>query len=665
MAFFTNNPFTKLLSFWLTGILAASYYPRLILVFVLFGILFGILAFSRIQSKRYPFDQFMSAFWAIIIMITAFFSGSVPNTLIKTHQKPYHFLATLVEQPIEKQRSYAAQLEINCCDSGQFNGKKLMAYFEKKDSVMLLQAGDQIFVKSRLNQIQNQGNPYEFDYQKYMANNEINYSTYIRSDNYSNTTTTKQKSIFVQAKNLRSKLIRKLKSAIKNDESIQVISALTLGYRKELSAETKTSFAATGAMHVLAVSGLHVGMIFLFLSNLFSFLKQTKFGNILFFLIIASLLWFYALLTGFSPSVQRATVMFTIILLANCQRRPTSIYNSIAASAFILLLFNPKLITELGFQLSYSAVISIVFLFPKIEKLLAIKNKILKKVWQVFCISLAAQAGTFALSIYYFHQFPVYFWLSNFIVIPAAYLILGFTFLFFALTPFNYLATLLAKLLSLICYSTIQLLQQIEQLPHSLIQNISISYSQLWLLIGMCLSLVFFIKQKKKIFILATSGFILLFLVAGIIEKSNYYNQQKMIRYANNSSIHLINGRFNYVLFKNENLPNKYAINNVIRKLRLNPPVYVCLDSCNTYLSDDLLISNNTIQFLDQTFEFEKRRVKLKQPNFSNKKKIYRKENKNNNEKTGNEFKRNRQFLIIAQNEKTESFILDLQSNKY
>ena len=177
-------------------------------------------------------------------------------------------------------------------------------------------------------------------------------------------------------------------------------------------------------MHVLAVSGLHVGIIFFILNFLLTPLNRNKrLLKIKLFLLVGAL-WFYAFLTGLSPSVMRSCTMFSFIVVGENLNKRTNIYNTLAASAFLLMLINPLIIFGAGFQLSYIAVISIVFFQPRLAALVAVKNRILKYVWDLFTVSVAVQIGTAPISIFYFHQFPVYFWLSNFIVIPGAALIL-------------------------------------------------------------------------------------------------------------------------------------------------------------------------------------------------------------------------------------------------
>lgn len=621
MNFFTNNPFTKVLSFWLVGLLLGSYLPSSFWILLAGWFIGGALAISRLQTKRYPFDFHLSIFLAFSFALAAF--SSIHQKEPPHDDQPHHYIAKVISYPSEKPNSYQCQLQINNSDSLTFNRQKIIAYFSKDSMSANLQPGDQLWVKSKLQRIKNSEEPYSFNYQKFMANREIYFSCFIPSKNYFKIQGDRSWSPTTNAEKVRATLISQLKKYIDRDDALQVISALTLGYRQELSPETKYYFASTGAMHVLAVSGLHVGMIFLFLSYVLAFLKKTKTGRIFYLILIASLLWAYALLTGFSPSVQRATVMFCFILIGNSLRRPTSIYNSIAASAFLLLLFNPNLIHEVGFQLSYAAVTSIVFLYPKLTNWWHPKNWGLQKIWQLLCVSLAAQIGTLPFSIYYFHQFPVYFWLSNFVVIPAAYLILGFTFLFFLTTPIHIIASLLAKLLSGITGATIFLLQQINQLPCSLIENISINSVQLILLIVFSISVALFIKQKQSIFILSASTLLLFFLIAGLTEKIHYFNQQKMIVYHREDKVLLINGRKSYLLqylnLEQKNMPER----SVIQKLKLNQPITISLDSCLKFETEDMILEGNTFQFLNQTFQLEERKENQQQRREKDRRKLF------------------------------------------
>jgi len=620
VTFFSNNPFTKILSFWLIGILAGNLSPWAGLTILILFLSLGLLVAFKLKTRSYPFDFYLSIFLSLGFVLAAFFT--VPQSRFSGEDLQQRYIATILEYPAEKPNSYQVLAKIDWADSASFNNQKILVYFEKSDSGFNLQPGDQVAGTSKLQRIRNQGDPFAFDYQQFMANRGIYYSTYLANRNYSAITDENELAIGFRAERFRASLIAKLRKHIKNEESLQVISALTLGYRKELSPETRSYFASTGAMHVLAVSGLHVGMIYLFLTLLLGFLKRSLTGRVCFFLSIGSLLWFYALLTGFSPSVQRATLMFSFILFGNSLKRPSAIYNSITASAFFLLLVNPRLLFDVGFQLSYAAVTSIVFFFPRLEKLICPKNKILQKIWQLFCVSLAAQIGTFALSIFYFHQFPIYFWLSNFIVIPAAYLILCSTFLVLVLSPVGSVASLVAKLLSAVTHATTFLLQKIAQLPFSRLENISISALELTLMIAMGITTILFIKFKHKKFLFGTAVVLLALSLAGFTQKLALLNQKKYIIYAQGQNIHLINGRKNYLICPDKKHPIPGSVRDAVRELKLAPTTTIYLDSCEQFTQADLIIDKEIILFLDQVFQYGIGDANKEQGDYRNKKDI-------------------------------------------
>ena len=173
-------------------------------------------------------------------------------------------------------------------------------------------------------------------------------------------------------------------------------------------------------MHVLAVSGLHIGILYLLVGFLLKPLERTRKLKVLRGVVILLIIWGFALLTGLSPSIKRAATMFSFIVVADAFNRNTNIYNTIAASALFLLVIDPALLMSVGFQLSYLAVLSIVLLYRPIFNILPASNVVLNKIWEILSVSLAAQLAVFPLSIYYFHQFPVYFLLANLVIMPLA-----------------------------------------------------------------------------------------------------------------------------------------------------------------------------------------------------------------------------------------------------
>ena len=610
MNFFRNNPFVKILGFWISGLLIAKFCPVILLLFILsFGAGMGwYLHLSR--HRRYPFDPGSSALLAILILLLSGLNYRLDHPQIPSgSEDDSYFRAIVLEKPTAKAHSFQTILKIEQAENDSLNNQQLICRIEKGKLPEDLKAGDQLYCKSKISRIENTGNPYEFDYRNYMALQGIHFRTYLRL-NAIHQIGERKLSLKILAENFREKLLSRLRSKLKKHESFEVISALTLGYRKELMPETLSSFTNTGAMHVLAVSGLHVGMIFFFLMRLFSFLKHSKYGNMLRFCLIISLLWSYALITGMSPSVMRASLMFSILLAAESIRRTNSVYNSIATSAFVLLLLNPDILFEVGFQLSYAAVLSIIYFYPLLDKIVQTRIIWLKKPWQLVCVSVAAQIGTFPFTIYYFNQFPVYFWLSNLVVIPAAFLLLSLTFLFFIAAPIPALCELTARLLDTFNSAMLFLLNAISHLPHALISGFAVSPLQLSLLVMMVLLIVLFISYREKKYLALLLSSFLLFQLFSVVAKVKMVNQQKIIHYKGNSgAIHFITARKNYIFCPDTTRLNAAVYSNVVNKLHLAPPVIIQENDLQEFNDSSLIFRNGIIQFGEQTYRLSTRKT--------------------------------------------------------
>jgi competence protein ComEC len=336
------------------------------------------------------------------------------------------YVATIETVPVKKDRSYAVNLKLIAShfDSTCFYpfDARIVAYFHKESFDTTLVPGQCILFKGYFSPESKNLFPREFDYADYLKKKGYQGTAYIPEGGYQ-LVEYSDFSLKALLNGIRWRIIRKLKEYPADSREFGVIAALVLGDRSFLDADLRSDFATAGAVHILAVSGLHVGIIYLLFSGLFDLLFKKR-AQIFKFLLILLILWTYAGLTGFSPSVLRAATMFSFISLGKYQKKYGSIYNMIAASALLLLIANPFLITQVGFQLSYLAVLGIVFYHPKFYQLLTFENWFLDKAWSLVCVSVAAQLATFPLSLYYFNQFPNLFLVTNLIVIPLATFIL-------------------------------------------------------------------------------------------------------------------------------------------------------------------------------------------------------------------------------------------------
>jgi competence protein ComEC len=297
-----------------------------------------------------------------------------------------------------------------------------------------------------------------------------------------------------------------------------------LGYRANLNRETLAAYSKTGTIHALSVSGAHVGIIFFLLNAMLKFLERKKILKMIKLIVICSLIWYYALLTGFSSSVLRSAIMITIFILAKSFNRSSNNYNILAFTAFILLVYNPFYIWDVGFQLSFMAVFGLIYLQPKIYKWLSFKNKWADKLWSATALSLAAQLATFPLSVYYFHQFPVYFLFGNiFILLPLiALMYLGIGILVLRVY-------FLAPIFEWIINFTNNGLKIIADLPFSGITSIWLNK---WQLLVLCIAIAIIVyalaNYQKK---LLTIGLCLLigYQSYAVYTKLSALQQQKIV----------------------------------------------------------------------------------------------------------------------------------------
>jgi competence protein ComEC len=287
-------------------------------------------------------------------------------------------------------------------------------------------------------------NPHQFNYKNYLNKKYIYHQLFIANESLL-PFETKSITVFGIADNIRQYINKKLQPYNFKPDELAIINALLLGQRQDISKEVYSSYTNAGAIHILAVSGLHVGIILIILSFIFKPLERLKHGKLTKTILLVGILWSFALIAGLSASVTRAVTMFSIVAIALNLKRPTNIYNTLAISMFVILLFKPLFLFDVGFQLSYLAVFAIVTIDPFLYKLWKPKNKILNLYWHTFTVTVSAQFGVIPVSLYYFHQFPGLFFISNLVIIPLLGIILGLGVLVIVLAVLNHLPQFIAK----------------------------------------------------------------------------------------------------------------------------------------------------------------------------------------------------------------------------
>lgn len=553
MNIWNSIPFMRLLIAFLSGILLSINFHEVNRIHWL--CIPACLLIAFLFSKQFKNNFSYQYLRGIPLLLFLLFAGIQITDLHREINYPGHFskqtgstyLLKIAEPPKHKEKTLKATAEVIAVKAGkkwfQTTGK-LLVYLKKDTRSIHLQYGDIIVSKSKIVDCPPSKNPFEFNYKKYLSFHQIYQQTYLTDQNWIETNRNEANTLLALSYRIRNYLLKIIADAGVKDDEYAIGTALILGYEDHLSTEVIGAFAATGALHVLSVSGLHVGIVFLVINFFLKFLGESNKARITIFLISISALWLYALITGMSPSVWRAAAMFSLISLGKLLRRDVNTFNIIACSAFLLLCINPFMITEVGFQLSYLAVIGIVGIYPMLYESYFVKNKWLEKIWAVTCISIAAQLITFPLGLLYFHQFPNYFIVSNLVIIPISTLILyaGIVLLVFSKIPA--IGMIAGKILYFLLWLLKETVDYFENLPFAIIDEISITTPDTFMIYGILIAVFIYLKQKKLVYLHAALAITLVFTGLQILEKIEQQKQQKIVIYAVNKhhAIDFING---------------------------------------------------------------------------------------------------------------------------
>ena len=466
-------------------------------------LIFGIAFFALKNSYKYIFWFGICSYLCMIsigilnirLHDATKFKSHFTNQIILTDSIRHTItfrIREILKSSVYNEKYVVDVLEI---DAKKVSGKSLLNV--QKDSTKQQLKVDNIFTSiTQFNELYSPLNPYQFDYKDYLKKQNIYHQLYSTNNELLEVSKHKH-TIYGYAARLRENIQLKLKEYNFSSDEYAIISALLLGQRQDISKEIYESYSQAGAIHILAVSGLHIGIVLLLLNYLLKPLEYLNRGKYLKIVVIVILLWCFAIVAGLSASVTRAVTMFTIIAIAMHLKRPSNIYNTLAISAFILLLFKPNFLFDVGFQLSYLAVMAIVSIQPLLYKLYRPKYKIDDFFWKIFTVTLAAQFGVIPLSLYYFHQFPGLFFLSNLVIIPFLGVILGLGIIIIILASFNSLPTFLADFYSLIISTMNSYVQWISNQEDFLLQNIPFNLTQVMLSSLLIVSMLATIIKKS------------------------------------------------------------------------------------------------------------------------------------------------------------------------
>lgn len=453
---------------------------------------------SKQFTYRWLFGAGLSIFVIGIGIVSTNFRQQESEYIFTSEVQNYRGIVTDIPQ--DKPRSTAYRVILPDYE------KKIVCYFRLDSLQGKLKPGDEFIFRGIIQPFQNIHENESFDYITYMHNQGYSGSVYVpiwEETGYV------ENSLKIYAQRWRQQILHIYKSLGLSETEFAILSALTLGYQDTLSDDVKQAFRTTGTIHVLSVSGLHVGIIYLMITFLLRPIsRKSKFYKIKPLLIIL-LLWTYAFITGLSPSVTRASIMLTMFCLAEFIDKKSNSIHAMYIAAFLILLYNPLSFFHIGFQLSFLSVIGILYLYPQVLILIKPKNKLKNYLWQGFILSFVAQLATFPLCLYYFGTFPTYFFITNLLVVPLITIIM-YVFssvivakVFSYMIPVwsDYILCIPIKAIRLLLCLLTEIIHFFERLPFSLIQNVNVSFIELCLLYSVIICTSLFLKKKKSIYI--------------------------------------------------------------------------------------------------------------------------------------------------------------------
>lgn len=560
-------PFIRLLLPLIAGIVLQWYLQIslqfIVPTFISLGVVFLLFLLLPI-ALRFKMQALQG--FIIQLVFVAFGAWLTWQKDIRHHQNWYgnyykegNYLIVRIDEPlIEKNKSHKADGYVETILQ---HGKaiaaegKLILYFSKDSVKTGLKYGDRIIIQKNLQTIKNSGNPGAFNYQRYAGFQGIFHNVFLKSKDWrkldKNTRNGFRQLIFSARAYVLGVLQKSISTGTNsNRDELGIAEALLIGYTSDLDKDLVQAYSNTGVVHIIAISGMHLALIYVLLVWVFAKIPLINKSKWLQLFLILTCLWLFSILTGASPSVLRAAVMFSFIAVGKTYFKQASIYNSLAASAFVLLCYNPYYLWAVGFQLSYLAVLGIVIFQKPLYNCFYIKNKWVDKTWQLISVSTAAQLLTFPVCIYYFHQFPNLFLVSNLIAVPLSAIILYAEIALIALSWIPFAGTWLGKLVTGLVWVMNRIILWINDLSFAVWENIPATVLSTVLLYAILISFcAWLMLQYKKYFWMG------MFAISAFVLQAVYNNwrsskQQKLIVYnvPQYTAIDFINGnRYQFV----------------------------------------------------------------------------------------------------------------------
>jgi competence protein ComEC len=624
-----SSPFVRLILPLVLGIIFQWYIqvPYIINVIFLGTFIISLAIFNFLPiDKRYKYQWFQGLLINAIIFCVAIFLcwqkdiRNNKNWFGNFYNESSALVIRINEPPVVKEKSIKADGIVETITQNATTQKvngKLLIYFSKDDSIVPPKYGDKILIHGGLQIIKNAGNPGGFNYSRYMVFQQTLHQVYLKQDKFILLNEHSKNKLYSFIFWARQATINTLQKYIVGNKKVSGIAeALLIGYKEDLDKDVVQAYSNTGVVHIIAISGMHLGLIYLGLVWLFSKLPFIKRSAITRVILILVCLWLFSLITGASASVLRSAVMFTCIIIGKEFYKQASIYNSLASSAFLLLCYNPFLLWDVGFQLSYFAVGGIVWLQKPIQDLYYTKNKVLQYVWEMCSITIAAQILTLPICVYYFHQIPTTFLFTNLICVPLSSAILFAEVALIICASFPPVAILVGKFIYVLTWCMNALIDFFNTLPLSLIDKIYATALTTWALYGFVFLLAAALLRKSKKMIKIALLFLLIFVGIWAYGKTHLMQQQKMIVYnvSRHMAIDFVSSN-KYWFYGDDEFKQEGVLQNFnLKPARVSMQVEESVDTLKSLTNKDRLwqFYNKSIMIIDSSVIFEPTASKFK-----------------------------------------------------
>ena len=560
-------PLAKISIFFILGIVFSKYIVSLnsILTFAVLTILILTLLIVYYKKLSWLFSYVTVLISFVIGIATCSFNNETlnPNHYIHSINKlnsDTNFEVTILEKLKNSTSNYRFKVVVNKINNKTKTGK-LILNIRTDSALQNIKIGAHLKLKGSIYINRKPNNPNQFDYAKYLENQQVYAQIYVDVENIKIGTSI-EKNLNYYAAEVRNNIIFNLKKNNFSSKELNVVIALILGQQQDISPEILKDYQYAGAIHVLSVSGLHVGFILIFVTFLLKPIPNSKLGALLKVIITLISLSLFGILAGLAPCVLRSVVMFSFLIIGNYLKRSVNIYHTLLVSILVILLFEPSFLFDVGFQLSYLALFFIVWLQPLFASIFSPKNKFVSYFWDIITVSFAAQIGTLPLSIYYFHQFPGLFFVTNLIVLPFLTLILALGVVVTILAAFDIVWLPMMHILEKSIWLLNKIIAWVASFENFIFKDIPLTIYMMWSMYLLIICWVIWAKKPSFTKLIIALTTVLIFQIILFQTKFNSSTTSEFIVFSQRKST--------LICERNGNQTTLYAIDSLLKKTANN-----------------------------------------------------------------------------------------------